>query len=166
VNADEEAFRWFKLALVHPEYLGHGFQVSTVLNDERQLRGEEGVRPSELAAVYLRELWTSSLHRTAELLDTTADELVLSTPFHVVIGVPANWSPDTLFRLREAVNSAGIPGPCWRPQSTVEFLSEPEAATLAILQAPLLVRAGLNVRIIPSFPSPRAPRFSHIISRL
>ena len=74
--------------------------------------------------------------------------------------MPANWSADALFRLREAVDSAGISGLWCRPQSTIEFLAEPEAATLAILESPL-ARAGLNVRIISFSIDPPISTMAH-----
>ncbi len=60
----------------------------------------------------------------------SVDQLV-QFPLHVVIGVPANWSPDALLRLREVVGYDGIPGQS--PRSTLEFLSEPDAAVLTLL---------------------------------
>ncbi len=125
VAADEEAFRWFKLALVRPEDLGDGFRTSAALNNAAEIRGAHNVQPNEVAAAYLQGLWTCSLQQAAGILRTSVDELA-QPPLHVVIGVPANWSPDALLRLRHVVRRAGIPGPS--PRSTVEFLSEPDAA--------------------------------------
>lgn len=130
VTADEEAFRWFKLALVRPEHLGDGFRTSAALNNARDIRRAHTVQPNEVAAAYLRGLWTCSLQQAAGILHMSVDGLA-RLPLHVVIGVPANWSPDALLRLRGVVRDAGIPGQSqW---STVEFLSEPDAAALTLL---------------------------------
>ena len=45
------------------------------------------------------------------------------------MGVPTVWSPGALSQLREAFNSTDIP----RQAQTVEFLSEPEASALTLL---------------------------------
>jgi hypothetical protein len=132
VSPDEEAFRWFKLALAHPEDLGADFQTSAALEDARRTRQARNMCPKQVAADYLRALWDSSLRQAARDLDTSVAQLGQAT-LHVVIGVPASWLPDAQLRLREAVAKAGIPGPRSHPQSTLEFLSEAEAAALAVL---------------------------------
>ncbi len=131
-NLDEEAFRWFKLALAHPEDLGTDFQTSAALEDARRTRLARNACPKQVAADYLRALWDSSLRRAADYLNTPVARLARAT-FHVVMGVPASWPPDAQLRLREAVAKAGIPGPRSHPQSTLEFLSEAEASSLAVL---------------------------------
>jgi hypothetical protein len=134
VSADEEAFRLFKLALMHPEYVSDTIHDSAALQNARRVRRFYCMPPGEVAALFLRELWATSLQQAAVELRMTLDQLA-QIPFHVVIGVPANWSPDVLFRLREAVSRAGIPDPR-HPQSTAGFFSEPEAATLSLLKFP------------------------------
>lgn len=132
VSPEEEAFRWFKLALAHPEDLGADFQTSAALEDARRTRQARNMCPEQVAADYLRALWDSNLQYAASRLGSSVDQLAQAT-LHVVIGVPASWLPDAQLRLREAVAKAGIPGPRSHPQSTLEFLSEAEAASLAVL---------------------------------
>ena len=126
VDTDEEAFRLIKLAVMHPEYLNDSFQDSAALEDARRIRRFYHRTPSDLIWDYLGKIWTSSLEAAARHLGVSADKMILLAQ-HVVIGIPTNWPPDAVTRLRDAVKTAGIEG----GRTTVQFLSEPEAAILA-----------------------------------
>ena len=126
VDTDEEAFRLIKLAVMHPEYLDDSFQDSAALEDARRIRRFNHRTPSDLIWDYLGKIWTSSLEAAARHLGVPAEKLSLVAQ-HVVIGIPTNWPPDAVTRLRDVVKTAGIEG----GRTTVQFLSEPEAAILA-----------------------------------
>ncbi|GAB1311848.1 hypothetical protein MFIFM68171_02058 [Madurella fahalii] len=87
---------------------------------------------SDIVVAYLRALWNRTLACVADRLGLTLEQLARS-PLHVVLGVPAIWLPDTLLRLREAVDKAGILNPPQHQQQTVTFFSEPETATLSLV---------------------------------
>ena len=126
VDDDEEAFRLIKLAVMHPEYHNDSFQDSGALEDARRIRRSYHRTPSDLIWQYLGKLWASSLEAAARHLGIPTQQMALLAQ-HVVIGIPTNWPSDAVTRLREAVKNAGISG----GRTTVQFLSEPEAAILA-----------------------------------
>lgn len=132
LSLDEVALRWFKLALVHADDLPREVRDSAVYQEAEALRDSYGLSAATVTQTYLSGLWTYTLEMMAATEGITLAEVEKLTK-HVVIGVPANWRPDALLRLREAAQRVGIPGP-WQPRSTLDFFSEPEAATLTLVE--------------------------------
>jgi hypothetical protein len=126
------ALRWFKLALVHADDLPREVRDSAVYQEAEALRDSYGLSAATVTQTYLSGLWTYTLEMMAATEGITLAEAEKLTK-HVVIGVPANWRPDALLHLREAAQRVGIPGP-WQPGSTLDFFSEPEAATLTLVE--------------------------------
>lgn len=66
--------------------------------------------------------------------------------FNVVVTLPAIWPAYAQFRMKEAIEKAGILKARGICDTTLEFISEPEAAALATLQD-MSDRADMVVRL-------------------
>lgn len=116
---------WFKLLLNGPgsealmQYGGHAQLLSTMAS--------LGKRPLDFASDYLSELW----QHTLEVLGTKIGEsLVEIIQIKVVLTVPAIWNHHGQAMTRQAAANAGITR---RPDTTLELVTEPEAAALATI---------------------------------
>ncbi|EHY54261.1 hypothetical protein HRR83_008162 [Exophiala dermatitidis] len=68
------------------------------------------------------------------------------TTFHFCLAVPANWTPEVRGLFLQCAASAGIGGPRGGVKDEVIFVSEPEASTVAALQASLENNGGYAVK--------------------
>ncbi len=127
MDDNEEAFRLFKLAMIHPEDLKDSFRDSGALEVARRLRRSYHKSPRDVIWQYMAGIWTACLETAARHLGISTHEVDFLTK-HIVIGIPTNWPPDALSRLRAAVDAV-----ISSARSTVHFLPEPEAAILARL---------------------------------
>jgi molecular chaperone DnaK (HSP70) len=162
VSPDEEdTFRWFKLGFVHAEYLEAEIRESTALTKALEIRLNQDMKPTDVTKAYLRGVWAHAIRQAVPILQISQEQLRDST-IHAVVGVPANWSPETIETLREAFKLAGIPGNCGDPQfpSTLNFIPEPEAAILSVIQDRALSRK-LKVFMPPLTPK----RFTSVAPR-
>ncbi|KAI1268069.1 hypothetical protein F5Y18DRAFT_442467 [Xylariaceae sp. FL1019] len=141
IPADAQPIEWFKLLLLEPEDLQNHIRDSTHIKLAKLRMQELGKCPVELVGDYLKALWD---HCINEIEDENGDYLIRATPIHVVLTVPAIWKGYARQRMQEAATKAGILG--YRPagKTTLSFISEPEAATLATLSE-LDVRQDLSV---------------------
>lgn len=71
--------------------------------------------------------------------------LVDSTPFDVVLTVPAVWPESARNRMRKAAEGAGILGKRLGGATNLKFVSEPEAAAISILYTELDDRPDLKI---------------------
>jgi molecular chaperone DnaK (HSP70) len=119
----------------------------------QRIRNEHKVTAKEVTEVFLRELWTASLSQAADEFGLAVHQLQ-DTPFLVSMGVPANWSRDTVRDLREAADLAGIPGS--HAQSDFSFLSEPEADLISFIEGHA-ISTDFTVSPHPFAPPPPPP---------
>jgi molecular chaperone DnaK (HSP70) len=128
------------------------------LTEAWEIRDTERMSPTKVTEAYLRGLWAHVL-RQAEIILHKSQEQLRESTIHAVVGVPADWSRDTIETLREAFEIAGIPGNSGNSQfpSTLNFMPEPEAAILSLLRDRVLSKK-LKVCPPPPSNSPAWPR--------
>ncbi|KAK1970942.1 actin-like ATPase domain-containing protein [Colletotrichum sublineola] len=125
------AMRWFKLLLVDEADLPEKLRTSCQISTARKAVKDVNKDPVEVISSYIRHLWNHSI----ECIGISAgDELVNMCRFHVVITLPAIWPDYAKARMRRAAENAGILGERPAGETTLEFISEPEAAALATMR--------------------------------
>lgn len=97
----------------------------------------------EVISDYLRELWNYTLGCIERAEGASIVEL---SAFKVIVTLPAIWPAYAQFRMKEAIQKAGILSLRNAADTTVEFISEPEAAALATLRD-MSDRADMRVMI-------------------
>ncbi|KAI0163950.1 hypothetical protein GGR57DRAFT_498034 [Xylariaceae sp. FL1272] len=130
IPADAQPIEWFKLLLLEPEDLQDHVRDSTHIKLAKLRMQELGKSPVDLVGDYLKALWD---HCINEIEDENGDYLIRATPIHVILTVPAIWKGYARQRMQEAATKAGILGHRPAGNTTLSFISEPEAATLATL---------------------------------
>ncbi|KZL77840.1 Hsp70 family chaperone [Colletotrichum tofieldiae] len=127
----DETLRWFKLLLVDqcdlPKEIRDSSQIATI----RDLVEKANKDPVEVISEYLRHLWNHSIENITR---SAGLKLVDLCKFHVVITLPAIWPDYAKARMRRAAENAGILEERWAGDTTLSFISEPEAAALATLR--------------------------------
>ncbi|OAA50102.1 actin-like ATPase domain-containing protein [Beauveria brongniartii RCEF 3172] len=133
VPADKDVVRWFKLLLLDEADLP-----SAVVKDPqfRQVRKQQErlrISPIELVACFLRSLWKHCMENITRALGSgELDKCKL----HIVMTVPAIWPHYVQAHMKSAAGLAGMlqeRNTSSALRTTLEFLSEPEAAALAAL---------------------------------
>jgi len=125
-QAGPSDIRWCKLALVHRDHLPRDLQ--PVLEEARTSWGSRSA--ADMIAPFLRAL-----------MQRFFDELRLSEPvpgpcdFHCVFTFPASWKPEDGNRMRVAVEKAHLASLAETSTFSFDYLSEQEAAALAVFTA-------------------------------
>lgn len=130
VPLDEEPIRWFKLLLVSEEDLSPDLQKSAQIKRARELVRVREQDPIDVVADYLRLLWA---HALEDIVRDRGKSALAGSPFKVWITVPAIWEPDARERMLKAAEKAGITQRRAIGPTTVDFVAEPEAAALSVL---------------------------------
>jgi molecular chaperone DnaK (HSP70) len=117
---------WFKLALSK-----HAAEMVAKDQPERvekldKLLSEYDKEPAEVAADYLRCLWT---HTEKSIIRTIGREMWENVNLKIVLTVPAIWDYAAQEQTRRAAKMAGLLG---RKGTTLELVGEPEAAALSV----------------------------------
>ncbi|KAM0256669.1 hypothetical protein ACHAQJ_004823 [Trichoderma viride] len=127
----EASIKWFKLCLLDkediPMYLLNSGHVETT----RGSLEKSNAHVVDVISDYLRELWQYSVGCIERAEGTSIVEV---SAFKVVVTLPAIWPAYAQFRMKEAIEKAGILTIRDAADTTLEFISEPEAAALATLQ--------------------------------
>jgi molecular chaperone DnaK (HSP70) len=125
---DAEAAEWFKLLLLDEEDMDRRQRQSPQIRRARLLLQRAGKSPVQAVADYLRLLWA---HAIGNITKDLGESAVEGLPFRIVLTVPAVWTQKAVSRMRQAADGAGIL--CRRTigETTLHFVSEPEAAALA-----------------------------------
>ncbi|KAL7800433.1 hypothetical protein V8C43DRAFT_327236 [Trichoderma afarasin] len=125
------SLKWFKLCIIDtdniPEYLRESNHLETAEVALKRLNNHA----IEVISDYLRELWKFTLDCIERAEGASIVEL---STFKVIVTLPAIWPAYAQIRMREAIQKAGILNLRNAPDTTMEFISEPEAAALATLQ--------------------------------
>lgn len=126
--ADNEAVEWFKLLLLDDADMDPKQRRSPQITKAKQLLQNAGKTPVQAVADYLRLLWK---HAVMNIKRSFGEATVEGLPIRVVCTVPAVWTTNAVSRMREAAQESGILD--YRPagETTLDFVSEPEAAALA-----------------------------------
>ncbi|KAI1749158.1 hypothetical protein F4782DRAFT_533771 [Xylaria castorea] len=130
IPTDVQPIQWFKLLLVEKKDLPVNLQYSSHIQTARDMMEKAGKTAVELVGDYLKVLWE---HIISEIKDEKGASLVGGTRYHVVLSVPAIWKDDARDRMRQAAERAGILEDRVAGKTSLDFVSEPEAATLATL---------------------------------
>ncbi|KAI0188952.1 hypothetical protein EV127DRAFT_512663 [Xylaria flabelliformis] len=130
IPTDVQPIQWFKLLLLEKKDLPVNLQHSSHIQTARNMMEKAGKTPVELVGDYLKVLWE---HIISEIKDAKGASLVNGTRYHVVLSVPAIWKEYARDRMHQAAKRAGILNHRVAGTTTLEFISEPEAAALATL---------------------------------
>ncbi|PTB46849.1 hypothetical protein M441DRAFT_445543 [Trichoderma asperellum CBS 433.97] len=125
------SIQWFKLCLLDKEDIPQYQRGSEHLKAAMASLEKSNAHVVDVISDYLRELWQYTMNcieraEGASIVDVSA--------FKVVVTLPAIWPAYAQFRMKEAVERAGILNIRGVFDTALEFISEPEAAALAALQ--------------------------------
>ncbi|KAK8061903.1 hypothetical protein PG994_008269 [Apiospora phragmitis] len=84
--------------------------------------------------IIMRLLWNHILKKLDKI---RGRQLVASTPIRVILTVPAIWTENARGRMRYAAVRAGILDDRLGGETTLDFISEPEAAAISVLYSEL-----------------------------
>lgn len=125
-----EAAEWFKLLLLDEDDLAINKRKSPQIKKARRLLEKARKTPVEAVTDYLRFLWN---HTIENIEKDFGASVVHEMPFQIVCTVPAVWTIQAVDRMKEAAKRAGILSQRLAGETTLRFVSEPEAAALATL---------------------------------
>ncbi|KAI1409418.1 actin-like ATPase domain-containing protein [Hypoxylon sp. FL1857] len=123
-----EPIQWFKLLLVNEDDLADHLKDSPQLAQAKQMLSDAGKSAIEVVADYLMHLWNHALENVRR---SVGKRTLDRTPFQVVLTIPAIWKAYAVARMRRAAKQAGILADRACGQTTLSFVTEPEAAALA-----------------------------------
>ncbi|KAK8104361.1 uncharacterized protein PG998_011394 [Apiospora kogelbergensis] len=133
--------QWFKLLLMDKATIPGYLSDSTHLHEAQQMLNHMGKDATTVTADYLKLLWN---HAITEIKREKGAGLVESTPFHVILTVPAVWPETARNRMRQAAERAGILDNRLVGATSLKFISEPEAAAISILYSDFDDRPGVE----------------------
>ncbi|KAJ4310754.1 hypothetical protein N0V84_010810 [Fusarium piperis] len=131
IPADKDALKWFKLLLLKPEDLPADVSKSEQLTNARRLQQETGQKPIDIIACFLGKLWD---HAMESIKRSIGARLLNMSKFYVVITLPAIWPPYAQDLMKQAAGLSGILNARSCGDTTLRFVSEPEAAALATIK--------------------------------
>ncbi|KAL7909218.1 actin-like ATPase domain-containing protein [Trichoderma velutinum] len=127
----ESSLRWFKLCLLEREDIPEYLRGSKNLQTARASLEKLSTHAVDIISDYLRELWNHSLSCIERAEGASMMNL---SSLKVIVTLPAIWPPYAQFRMKEAIEKAGIMNFRSTADTTLQFIREPEAAALASLQ--------------------------------
>jgi len=130
IPAEENAIKWFKLLLLRENDLEDDVRKSKFLKTARSHIERIGKDPVDVVADFLRLLWQKTLTSMERVCSKSGVE---GLPFKVVLTVPAIWKPYARVKMQDAAKRAGILESRLCGKTTLQLVSEPEAAALATL---------------------------------
>ncbi|KAL2873752.1 hypothetical protein SGCOL_011067 [Colletotrichum sp. CLE4] len=130
-DGKQEPLKWFKLLLVDERDLPENVRDSSQIATARRLARRANKDPVEIIAGYLQHLWN---HTIECIISTVGDGMVKMCQFQVVITLPAIWPDYAKARMRRAAEDAGLLKSRPAGETSLSFISEPEAAALATMK--------------------------------
>jgi molecular chaperone DnaK (HSP70) len=128
---DDTVLRWFKLLLVDekdlPDHIRHSVQLKTA----RALMLKANKTPVQILGDYLRKLWS---HCRQNIVRAEGRRMMKVSSVHLVVTLPAIWPHYVRSRMTEALGHAGLLDITRAGETTLTFISEPEAAALTSLK--------------------------------
>jgi hypothetical protein len=128
---DTEAIEWFKLLLLDEKDMDKKTRKSPQIKKAQSLLQKAGKSPVQAVADYLRLLWAHAIENIGR---DFGEATIEGLPFRVVLTVPAVWTQQAVSRMRQAAKRAGILSHRTVGETTLHFVSEPEAAALATFE--------------------------------
>ncbi|RFU72728.1 hypothetical protein TARUN_9531 [Trichoderma arundinaceum] len=125
------SIKWFKLCLLDTEDIPKYLQNSELLKAARTSLEKADTHVVDAISDYLRELWQYSI---SCITRAEGESMVDLSAFRIIVTLPAIWPAYAQFRMKEAIEKAGVLSFRSAAETTLEFISEPEAAALATLQ--------------------------------
>ncbi|KAK8000514.1 hypothetical protein PG990_013114 [Apiospora arundinis] len=125
-----EPLQWFKLLLLDEGDMDNHLRNSEHIKKAQNMLNDLGKDAITVTADYLRLLWNHALGNAKRIKGRGTVE---SRPFHVILTVPAVWPESARNRMRRAAEKAGIFDKRLGGVTTLELISEPEAAAIAVL---------------------------------
>ncbi|POR31963.1 Uncharacterized protein TPAR_07827 [Tolypocladium paradoxum] len=130
VPADKVVARWFKLLLLDDKDVPENVLKSPQFLEARAFQSSTQKDPTEIIACFLKYLWNHSIDSIKREIEP---ELLEKCIFHVVITLPAIWPHYAQNRMRIAAEISGMLAERSCGETTLRFVSEPEAAALATI---------------------------------
>ncbi|RFU72730.1 hypothetical protein TARUN_9533 [Trichoderma arundinaceum] len=127
----ESAIEWFKLCLLDESDIPKAIRNSKRLQAARDSLRQSDRRVVDVISDYLKKLWK---HTILTIKRSIGERLVNFSRFKVVATLPAIWPVYAQIRMNEAIEKAGILDARPAGDTTLAFLSEPEAAALATMK--------------------------------
>ncbi|EWG37123.1 hypothetical protein FVEG_00874 [Fusarium verticillioides 7600] len=131
IPGDEIGLKWFKLLLLEDSDITAEMSNSSQIREARKFLKESNDDAADAVASFLRELWG---HAMDAIIRKLGDELVGQSRFHVVITLPEIWPLYAQQRMKLAAKMSGILEKRLCGETTLHFISEPEAAALATVE--------------------------------
>ncbi|KAF4975290.1 hypothetical protein FZEAL_7903 [Fusarium zealandicum] len=148
IPPDKEALKWFKLLLLDTKDLPDGVSDATQIQEAQRLQKSINKDPVEIIGCFLRKMWN---HSVDSIERAVGAELLRKSKFHVVITMPAIWPHYAQKRMKQAAKISGILDARSGGETTLRFISEPEAAVLATIKD-LSKRSTIKASLILPFP--------------
>lgn len=118
---------WFKLLLLDDDDMPEELRNSSQIKRAKDLLQRANRTATEAVTDLLGKLWEHILADIRRALGSGIDGI----PFNVVLTVPAVWTTRAVSRMRKAAKDAMISAPRDAGETTINFVSEPEAAAMA-----------------------------------
>ncbi|KAF4962299.1 hypothetical protein FSARC_9617 [Fusarium sarcochroum] len=128
---EETVLRWFKLLLVDEQYLSEKVRRSPQLVNARSLMQRANKTAVQVFGDYLSKVWD---HSRDDITKAVGNRMLKISRVHVVVTLPAIWPHYVRGRMTEALKRAGLLGISRDGETTLSFISEPEAAALTCLE--------------------------------
>lgn len=131
-------FGWYKLLLLKDEDQPRHLRGLTQLQKARDRMQAVGKTPEDVVSDYLSKLWEHAVgdknldargFPTGQIGRLLGQGSVYKMPIHVILTVPAIWPKYARDSMQKAAVRAGIVSPRRAGPTTLELISEPEAAT-------------------------------------
>ncbi|KAF6790673.1 Hsp70 family chaperone [Colletotrichum sojae] len=126
-----EPLKWFKLLLIDENDLTPELRASPQIAAAWKILLDSNKNAIEVISDYLKNLWNHSIE---SIKLTAGKKLVDLCKFHVVITLPSIWPAYAKARIRPPAQNAGIFDTRAAGETTLSFISEPEAAALATMR--------------------------------
>ncbi|KAF5005551.1 hypothetical protein FDECE_8012 [Fusarium decemcellulare] len=130
VPLDENVLRWFKLLIIDEKDLPSKIRGSPQINTARARLLQLNKTPAEVIGDYLRAVWKYSRE---SIIRSVGQRMFKISRLHIVVTLPAIWPLYARIRMEEAMGIAGFREPRPAGETTIDYISEPEAAALACL---------------------------------
>ncbi|KAI0023286.1 hypothetical protein F4780DRAFT_777062 [Xylariomycetidae sp. FL0641] len=130
IPADAEPIQWFKLLLLKSDDLPSHLRGSPHVEYARAKLDKLDKTAVQVVGDYLKQLWK---HIMEEIETEKGCFLIRRAQIRVVMTVPAIWKDYARDLMRQAAKDAGILESRPAGETTLSFVSEPEAAALATL---------------------------------
>ena len=141
IPPSKQVIQWFKLLLLNgsdiPEDIVKSSQFKNAVKQQESL----GISRIDLVAMFLRGLWDHALAAITRSLGKTK---VDTSKLHIVLTIPAIWPHYIQNRMKAAAQRAGLLNDREAGKTTLDFLAEPEAAALAVMNG-FQPRPDINV---------------------